>query len=242
MFDPNGPTLLELTRQALSSTTTGYDLLARKFDYTPFRTPPIFLAALKAMALAPGKPIRRHLDLCCGTGAALEVMRPFVTQKSVGVDLSQGMLDQAKENLASVKGPGTVDLIHSDILAFSPPHTFDLITCCGAFGHIMPPEQPAFAKVLWEALEPGGRFIFLSHLMPPPASKSWLMARGFNAVMHLRNALLRPPFVMFYLTFTLERASDILGTQGFGLHIEAPFAGMEHIEAMRVVCATKPKA
>ena len=39
MFHPQGPTFLELARQALSSTERGYDLLASKFDYTPFRTP-----------------------------------------------------------------------------------------------------------------------------------------------------------------------------------------------------------
>ena len=241
MFDPQGPTLLELTMQALSSTTKGYDLLSKKFDHTPFRTPDLFLAALKAKALSQDAPIRCHLDLCCGTGAALGEMRPFVTQKSVGVDLSQGMLDQARQNLEAIKGQGTIELIRADILEFVPPHPFDLITCCGAFGHIMPPEQPAFAKKVWDALDPGGRFLFLSHLMPRPGSKPWLLARGFNAAMHLRNALLHPPFVMFYLTFTLERATDILGAQGFDLQVDSPFAGMEHIEGMRVVCATKPK-
>ena len=39
MYHPDGPTFWELARQALSSTTRGYDLLAPKFDVTPFRTP-----------------------------------------------------------------------------------------------------------------------------------------------------------------------------------------------------------
>ena len=39
MFHPQGPTFWELARQALSSTQRGYDLLAPKFDFTPFRTP-----------------------------------------------------------------------------------------------------------------------------------------------------------------------------------------------------------
>ena len=43
MFDPEGPTLFELARQALSSTEHGYDLLAPKFDVTPFRTPDAIL-------------------------------------------------------------------------------------------------------------------------------------------------------------------------------------------------------
>ena len=39
MFHAKGPTFWELAVQALSSTEHGYDLLAPKFDYTPFRTP-----------------------------------------------------------------------------------------------------------------------------------------------------------------------------------------------------------
>jgi hypothetical protein len=39
MFHPQGPTFWELARQVLSSTERGYDLLAPKFDFTPFRTP-----------------------------------------------------------------------------------------------------------------------------------------------------------------------------------------------------------
>ena len=38
MFRPGGPTFVELARQALSSVERGYDLLAPKFDLTPFRT------------------------------------------------------------------------------------------------------------------------------------------------------------------------------------------------------------
>jgi hypothetical protein len=47
MFHPQGPTFFELARQALSSTERGYDLLAEKFDYTPFRTDDIFLRAFQ---------------------------------------------------------------------------------------------------------------------------------------------------------------------------------------------------
>ena len=45
MFSRHGPSLRELTVQALSSVERGYDLLAPKFDHTPFRTPPGILDA-----------------------------------------------------------------------------------------------------------------------------------------------------------------------------------------------------
>ena len=47
MFHPKGPSFFELVEQALSSTERGYDLLAPKFDYTPFRTPDEILEVVR---------------------------------------------------------------------------------------------------------------------------------------------------------------------------------------------------
>ena len=58
MFSPQGPSLRELAMQALSSVEGGYDLLAPKFDHTPFRTPNGVLDAT-AGALGPLGPFGR---------------------------------------------------------------------------------------------------------------------------------------------------------------------------------------
>jgi hypothetical protein len=68
MFSPRGRSLRELAMQALSSVEGGYDLLAPKFDHTPFRTSDCVLDAT-ADALRPLGPFGRGLDVCCGTGA-----------------------------------------------------------------------------------------------------------------------------------------------------------------------------
>ena len=73
MFSPEGPSVRELVRQALSSVEDGYDLLAPKFDHTPFRTPDAVLDAT-ADALRPLRPFGRGLDVCCGTGAGMRVL------------------------------------------------------------------------------------------------------------------------------------------------------------------------
>lgn len=94
MFHPEGPSLLELTQQALSETTRGYDLLARKFDYTPFRTPDELLEPMMEIIGEP-KSLERALDVCCGTGAVMRQLRTRATENVTGIDLSQGMLDEA---------------------------------------------------------------------------------------------------------------------------------------------------
>lgn len=68
MFSAQGPSLRELAVQALSSVEHGYDLLAPKFDHTPFRTPDGILDAA-AGALRSLGPFGAGLDVCCGTGA-----------------------------------------------------------------------------------------------------------------------------------------------------------------------------
>ncbi len=73
MFSPRGPSLRELAVQALSSVEGGYDLLAPKFDHTPFRTPDEVLDATTD-ALRPLGPFDRGLDVCCGTGAGMRVL------------------------------------------------------------------------------------------------------------------------------------------------------------------------
>ncbi|MGW2282498.1 methyltransferase domain-containing protein [Streptomyces sp. NPDC001770] len=86
-----GPTFRELAVQALSSTERGYDLLAPKFDHSPYRTPDRVLDAVTG-ALGPLGPFARGLDVCCGTGAGIGVLRQVCHERVTGVDFSAGML------------------------------------------------------------------------------------------------------------------------------------------------------
>jgi SAM-dependent methyltransferase len=104
MFTPQGPTLRELAVQALSSIERGYDLLAPKFDHTPFRTPDAILDAV-GRALAPMGPFTAGLDLCCGTGAGMEVLRELCRESVTGVDISTGMLTVGRERLGTGGSP-----------------------------------------------------------------------------------------------------------------------------------------
>ncbi len=239
MFDPQGPSFLELTRQALSSTTRGYDLLASKFEHTPFRTPDALLAPMIA-SIGPLGSLTAALDACCGTGAALSHLRPLCTSHVCGIDLSQGMLDQARALLSSAPGDAEVRLQRADALSMTFDQEFDVVTCCGAFGHILHPDQDAFVDGVWRALRPGGRFVFLTAPMPSPRQLSWWFSRGFNAVMHARNALRSPPFIMFYLTFTTERARVVLERRGFHVEIKSTLSRVPTPSPMQILHATRP--
>ena len=234
MFDPNGPTLFELARQALSSTTEGYDLLAPKFEWTPFRTPDVLIQPMAdAAAAASANDV---LDLGCGTGAVTRAMAKVAKGRVLGVDLSEGMLSEARRRAADQSL--ACEFEQMDLFEMAFESEFDVVTTSGAFGHILPPDQRKFVDLVWRALRPGGLFIFITGPMPKKNEAAYWVARGFNAAMHVRNALKRPPFVMFYLTFTLERATQLLWERGFEVRVDSPFTAFEFQRA-RLVIARK---
>ena len=61
--------------------------------------------------------------------------------------------------------------------------------------------------------------MFVTSRMPSMWSSSYWVSRGFNAAMHVRNALWSPPFVMYYLTFLLPEATEYLEDAGFEVRI-----------------------
>jgi len=237
MFHPAGPTFWELAQQCLSSTERGYDLLAPKFDHTPFRTPDIVLDGL-ARLLGPPRSVDAALDVCCGTGAAIGLLRPLCRQRVVGIDFSRGMLEVARRRFPDQPGEPRVELVRGDVLHMDFHDEFDLAVTVGSLGHILPRDEPRLVGRIAAALKPGGRFAFVTAEMPRWWSRQAVLARGFNAAMHVRNLLKRPSFIMFYLTFLLPEARALLEQHGFdvAVHRDA-FAG--RLRQLQVVVATK---
>jgi SAM-dependent methyltransferase len=240
MFHPQGPTFKELAIQALSSTERGYDLLAPKFDYTPFRTPDPLLDTV-AEHLAPQGPFGSALDVCCGTGAAMRMLRPLCQDRVIGLDRSAGMLAEARRRLADAPGHAAIDFVRADALAMPFAGTFDVATCFGAFGHFVPRDQPRLLSQVAGALRPGGLFAFVVAHRPVVWSPSYWLSRAFNGAMWLRNLLIAPPFVMYYLTFNLPEVLALLEKHGFRAEVvDAGFA--RPWTALRLVFATRQTA
>ena len=211
------PTLVELAHEALSSTEHGYDLLAPKFDASPFRTPDRLLDVVREELREDG-PWDRALDLCCGTGAGMRTVGPLA-YRITGLDRSRGMLEQARLNHGY-----EATWVRADALELPFRQAFDLIVTFGALGHILPADETRFLDGVWHALRPGGTFCLVTAPMPPFFSPAHLASRTFNALMHVRNALWRPPFVMYYLTFLLPEVAAELERQGFAVELR-PLSG-----------------
>ncbi|MEU9111340.1 class I SAM-dependent methyltransferase [Streptomyces sp. NPDC048483] len=220
MFAPQGPTLRELAVQALSSVERGYDLLAPTFDRTPFRTPESVLTPVSRVLHELG-PFGSGLDLCCGTGAGMDVLRQVCRERVTGVDISAGMLAEGRARERSTPTAPRVEWLRADArsLPFGP--VFDLVVSFGAFGHFLPRERPGLFAQVRSALRPGGRFVFPIVAPARPGSPGYWALLAFDAAMRVRNALWHPEFVMYYRTFRLTDVHAELTRAGFDVQLHA---------------------
>jgi len=234
VFGKGGPSFSELVQQALSSTERGYDLIAPKFETTPFCTP----VEVIERTLADLGAVGSALDLCCGTGVALPLLRELASERVVGMDFSQGMLDEARKKIGSLSAKPRMELVRSDVLALPASASFDLITCFGAFGHILAQDEPRFLAGIRGALRPGGRFVFATTDTPATWSKEHVVGTAFNAVMRVRNFVIKPPFIMYYLTFMAADVERTLPWYGFEVKVERGIFAKPYDPLVQVI-ATK---
>ncbi len=109
---------------------------------------------LKALgALEPGVD-DRLLDVGCGSGAAVRAAAPTVA-KTVGIDLSPGMIDRARQ-LASSTPNVEFRVADAEALPFGDD-TFTALLCTTSFHHYTSPGG-AVAEMA-RVLTPGGRIV-----------------------------------------------------------------------------------
>lgn len=240
MFHRDGPTFWELAEQALTSTERGYDLLAKKFDYTPFRTPQPLLDVTRDELLALGGQVEAGIDLCCGTGAGLVALHPVCRERLVGVDFSREMLSQAAVNLEAqgiaVGGQEpAVELVRRNVLELDYEGEFDVATCFGALGHIQRHQELPFLRGVHRLLKPGGHFAFVTARMPSPLHPVRWIAEGYNFGTRVRNRLIKPQFHMYYLRFVLPEVQQQLESVGFDVLVRECVYPMPFTRAVLVI-------
>ena len=132
-----------------------FDLVSESYDRVGvdfFR--PIAAGLVAALDLAPGQ---RVLDVGCGRGAVLTLAAPIVapSDRVLGVDMSQGMLDRAREELDEA-GLDWVELARADGQRLElPAASFDVISASLVLFFM--PDPPAALKSWFAVLATGGR-------------------------------------------------------------------------------------
>ncbi len=132
----------------------GFDTVAPGYDHPSLAFFPE--AAQRMLAHLRPDPDGCLLDVCTGTGVvALAAAGQMPEGRVTGIDLSSGMLEQAR-NKARQRGLGNVEFVHVDLeQADFPARHFDLITI--GFGLFFMSDMSAALSRMLHMLKPGGR-------------------------------------------------------------------------------------
>lgn len=135
-----------------------YNRLAEGFDDSPegrFTIP--FNRKLAETVRIPDNG--RLLDIACGSGRLLRMLRKTQVFEGYGIDISEEMVKVASRNIPDM----TFLSAACDRLPFDDGF-FDVVTVCTAFHHF--PDVVAFAQEAHRALAPGGR-LYITELYQP---------------------------------------------------------------------------
>src|SRR5947207_11732494 len=123
-----------------------------KLEHLSYRAPALVAAMLENSGLEPSKQLD-VLDAGCGTGLCGPLLVPYA-RRLVGVDLSEGMLAQARERNVYD------ELVKGELTAYLADHNeaFDVIVSADTLVYFGPLDHVAAASE--RALQPGGRLIF----------------------------------------------------------------------------------
>jgi len=135
-----------------------FDEYAPRFDHAlveklEYRTPGQIAAALQTVA--GNRTFTNILDLGCGTGLALEAVKASVTGRTTGIDLSPGMIEQARQKKLYD------DLVVASLEDYLPHYQgppFDLILCADVLVYIGALET-LFAQIT-NVMDPNALFAF----------------------------------------------------------------------------------
>ena len=138
-------------------------------------SPALHNDAALALMVEAGAPLAHEetLDVACGPGSVVAAFARLA-RRSVGLDATAAMLQQARELLAA-QGLKNAELHQGDVYRLPFAHgSYDIVTCRFAFHHFQAPEKALGEMV--RVCRPGGRVVLCDGL----ASDDPARAAAFN--------------------------------------------------------------
>ncbi len=166
------------------------------------------------------------LDVCTGTGLVASDIASRFRCRVVGIDLSDGMIEQARRNLTSARIAPAVSLVKgcAENLPFSD-NSFDAIVFTYLFRYVEDPE--ATLGELSRVLRSGGQMVSLEFFVPrgPIVYGLWLLHTRLVMPVISRllpggwrevGSFLGPSISKFYRKHTLRDLSEMWARAGVG--------------------------
>ena len=159
-----------------------YNAAADFFDASPLGFWDYFgRRTVELLSLPTGS---RVLDICCGTGAsalpAAEAVGP--TGDVIGVDLSKGLLELARQK-ATRRSLRNIKFEIGDMLSLRfPTESFDAVVC--VFGVFFVPDMAKAVSELWSRIRPGGKLAVTTwgpNFLEPASNAFWRSIKNVRA-------------------------------------------------------------
>lgn len=154
-----------------------YDVLSRISPVPGYPERALRIRAVQALGLRRGDTV---VDIACGTGLNFALLEEVIGPdgRIVGVDLTDAMLERARERIAK-RGWNNISLVHANAADFDFPAGIDAILSTYALTQV-----PDCATVIAHgarALSEGGRWVVLD-LKIPARAPQWLVRLGSGPV------------------------------------------------------------
>ncbi|HKE65619.1 MAG TPA: methyltransferase domain-containing protein [Micromonosporaceae bacterium] len=172
---------VDATRERLIKTyrknAKHYDITSRLFPVPGYPQRGQRLRAVRALGLRAGDSV---VDMACGTGLNFSLIEEVIgpSGRLVGVDLTDAMLAQAQDRIAT-NGWSNVSLVQADAVDYDFPTNVDGILSTYALTQV--PESAAVIAHGAAALAGGGRWAVLD-LKVPDRTPRWVTQLGTTVV------------------------------------------------------------
>ena len=194
--------------QSFDSFAASFDSKLSKLSYRA----PVLVAETLERSATPRSQGLDVLDAGCGTGLCGPLVAPYA-RRLVGVDLSEGMLAQARRRNVYD------ELIRSELTAYldSCTDAFDVIVSADTLVYFGPLDRVATAAA--SALRPGGRFLFTVEELDGDGHALSPTGRYLHSQSHVESALTAASLVpeIAHAELRLEAGEPVAGLVVLGI-------------------------
>jgi len=164
--------------------TTDYNPIAERYRQSKFQPWRTYLETFTLMGLIGDLSGKRVVDLACGEGFYTRMVRQQGAAEVVGVDLSKGMIELAREQEAEQRLG--IEYVIGDVRELEPKGEYDLAVAAYLLNYARDRgELGAMCDVIARCLRPEGRFVTVnsSPALYYPTAPSY-RKYGFETLVH----------------------------------------------------------
>ncbi|MBS9390074.1 MAG: class I SAM-dependent methyltransferase [Dolichospermum sp. WA123] len=168
--------------------TSNYDSIAKEYKESKELPMRLHIEAYTYFNMLGNLAEKSILDLACGEGFYTRKFKDQGAAKVVGVDISQKMIELAREE--ETRKFQNIEYILGDVLELGEIGTFDLVVASYLLNYARSSEELLkMCKSIFANLKPGGRFVTINN-NPSQAPVSYLKTEKYGFIKSIDSPLI----------------------------------------------------